>query len=514
MTPATGSGHFVVDVVVYIAEWLLDLRLDLPDMLDRDEDDDGEKAGLSYWMRQVASACIYAVDINPLAVELAKLSLWLKTLAKDKPLSFLTHHIRVGNSLVGTSLADIEALATPKPRKNGKKISDKQAPLFGEEAFTLSVKSAVGQMTQIESIQADDIADVRRQEKMYDDLREKLQPYRQLADVWTAREFGLTLKDGEWEAVYTLILAGTPTPRVAEIIAQAQAIADRPDMCFFHWDVAFPEVFFDENGQRRANAGFDAIIGNPPYVRQERIQSIKPYLENHYEIYTGTADLFLYFYELGLRYIKDDRRFGFITSGTFYNTNSAVPFRQYIHENAAFEWVANFGENQPFKDAEMVYPSIAVMRSGKAKKTFKHYFMDGNVPYLKMGDTFKEAEWVNSLSNVTEMDEWRFQSKELTDLFSKIVDKRSILGDVVNNRMYRGVTTGLNNVFVINLETRKKLEEADSSSAEIIKLMINGSDLRPWYQMENGEYLVFTRSGIDIDKYPAIGDYLLPHQEN
>ncbi|MCA9915167.1 MAG: hypothetical protein KC496_17550, partial [Anaerolineae bacterium] len=207
LDPATGSGHFAVDVVSYIAEWLVGLGLPLPE---------SESNELAYWMRQVASSCIYAVDINPLAVELAKLSIWLKTLAKDKPLNFLDHHIRVGNSLVGASLADIEDLAgqPATSRKRRKKVSEKQAPLFGEEAFTVSVGSAVGQMTQIESVQANDVSDVKRQEQLYNELRERLRPYEQLAMIWTARDFGLEMPAGEWEAIYKLTLAGTPTPKI------------------------------------------------------------------------------------------------------------------------------------------------------------------------------------------------------------------------------------------------------------------------------------------------------------
>ncbi|MDQ7027607.1 MAG: TaqI-like C-terminal specificity domain-containing protein, partial [Anaerolineae bacterium] len=171
-------------------------------------------------------------------------------------------------------------------------------------------------------------------------------------------------------------------------------------------------------------------------------------------------------------------------------------------------WVANFGENQPFKDAEMVYPSIAVMRSGKAKKTFKHYFMDGNVPYLKMGDTFKEAEWVNSLSNVTEMDEWRFQAKELTELFKKITIKNSILEQIVNNQIFYGIKTGFNDAFFIDSATRQRLIDEHPKSIEIIKPLVRGQDLRPWYQENSGLHLIFTNRGIAIDEYPAVRRYL------
>src|SRR5690606_14582460 len=106
------------------------------------------------------------------------------------------------------------------------------------------------------------------------------------------------------------------------------------------------EVFFDSAGKPLAEGGFDAVIGNPPYVRQERIQPYKPYLAAHYEVYSRTADLYLYFYERGLRLLKPSRRMGYITSGTFMNSNSATAFRHYLHSHAAFEEVVNFGENQ------------------------------------------------------------------------------------------------------------------------------------------------------------------------
>ncbi|MCA9887205.1 MAG: class I SAM-dependent DNA methyltransferase, partial [Anaerolineae bacterium] len=148
LDPATGSGHFVVDVTSYIAEWLTALSLRPHDLGDEDE--------LIYWKRLVASACIYAVDINPLAVELAKLSMWLTTLAKGKPLSFLDHHIRVGNSLVGASLSDFDdAEVDVKAEKNRQRriqSAEKrrreaeaagQATLFDLDDFTEGVRFAV-----------------------------------------------------------------------------------------------------------------------------------------------------------------------------------------------------------------------------------------------------------------------------------------------------------------------------------------------------------------------------------
>src|SRR6266487_2106766 len=121
LDPAMGSGHFPVAAMEYIARYLVDLDVT------PDADAHGE-ADLAYWKRRVAQNCIYGVDLNPLAVDLAKLSLWLATAAKDKPLSFLDHHLRCGNALVGVRVANLGAnAASKKPR-----ASKKPAPVAGQ----------------------------------------------------------------------------------------------------------------------------------------------------------------------------------------------------------------------------------------------------------------------------------------------------------------------------------------------------------------------------------------------
>lgn len=504
LDPATGSGHFVVDATSYIAEWLTALALRPTDLGSEDE--------LIYWKRHVASACIYAVDINPLAVELAKLSMWLTTLAKGKPLSFLDHHLRVGNSLVGASIFDIsDDLNTEQRRKKRQKQAERAAAsgqlmMFSDADFADGVRFAVEQMAEIEATIPDTVNDVKHQEQLYDDLTKRLNGWKQAADVWAARSFGLELTDDQWKAVKTFSPVGSIPPATQKLIDGAKRIAD--EHRFFHWELAFPEIFFDASGAPKKTPGFDAVIGNPPYVRQERIQSIKPYLATHYEVYSGTADLFLYFYERGLQFVKDAHRLGYITSGTFMNSNSAKPFRQYVHEQAGMEWVANFGENQPFRGAEMVYPTIAILRNNTKRDTFRNLFIADNLPFSTLQSALENGEWVDSLSEAVDMDEWRFQSAELTRLYTSLIRDRTTLKEHVNGNIYRGVVTGYNEAFIIDAETRNRLVSQHQSSAEIIKPMVRGQDLRPWYQIDGDQFLIFTRRGINIDEYPAVKAYL------
>src|SRR5262249_13483893 len=288
LDPAMGSGHFPVAAMEYIARYLVDLDV-APDA-----DAHGE-ADLAYWKRRVAQNCIYGVDLNPLAVDLAKLSLWLATAAKDKPLSFLDHHLRCGNALVGARVTDLNAGGALKKTRSSRKAQPAagQISMLDDPDFARSMGLAVGSMWLIEETEGNTIAEVREQERLYADLRDALtRKHQQLADVAAARDFGLNVDATLWKGLSDyLARGGFEVPQYATVLkaASEQAAAQR----FFHWDLEFPEVFFDRHGQPLGErAGFDAVIGNPPYVRQEQLAPLKLYFAEAYpEVYQGTADL-------------------------------------------------------------------------------------------------------------------------------------------------------------------------------------------------------------------------------
>lgn len=496
LDPATGSGHFMVEVVNYMAKWLTDLNL-LPTDIERDEEE------LTYWKRQVVTACVYGVDVNPLAVELARLSLWLATISRDRPLSFLDHHVRLGNTLVGARLHQL----TPETDTD----SNGQLPLWDVSAFSDTVRDAVGRMMTIESTIAEAVTDVKAQEKSFTAIFDELEPWRKLAHVWTAQHFGLDVSANQWQALYEAITTDAPLSSDLQTLLD-EALRLHEEYHFFHWELAFPEVFFDEDGMPIPEGGFDAVVGNPPYVRYQNFNVLlKQYLSANYQIYSGSADLYLYFYERGLDLLKADHRVGYITSGTFMNSNSAKSFRHYIHENAAFEQVINFGENQPFKGAEMVYPTIAVLRNGQPNQIFKSLFIEDALHISELPQAASQP-MVETASDVTGFEEWRFQSIELTKLFQKIVLNKPTLAEVVGDMIFYGILTGRTEVFVIDKNTRDSLIEAHESSEEIIKPMVRGQDVRPWYQLDSEQFIICAQHGIDIHKYPAILEYLENHR--
>ncbi|MEM9522796.1 MAG: N-6 DNA methylase [Pseudomonadota bacterium] len=127
----------------------------------------------------------------------------------------------------------------------------------------------------------------------------------------------------------------------------------------FTWETAFADVF--------AEGGFDVVLGNPPYVRMEFLNVLKPYLESRYEVVSDRADLYCYFYKRGLRLLKPGGRLGYISSNTFFKTGSGRPLREYLLREATIESVVDFGDLQVFEGVT-TYPAILIMRRGGGAK--------------------------------------------------------------------------------------------------------------------------------------------------
>ena len=265
--PAMGSGHFLVEAVAFLAEAVATHPTTAPrPLLDAEGqpvvDGSGEPvctedAKRAYWKRRLVEACIYGVDLNPLAVELAKLSLWLETVDRV-PLNFLDHHLRCGNSLLGTTLA---ALPTyPELRKTAKKKKDGQLSLTFSADLADAVAQAIAEFAAIEGVSTDTHGAAKQKEALWRNISETLMPrFRQAADLWLAPWFGA---DVGWLDFTTQFDAPDKT---AALYARHEATLGplRP----FHWELEFPDIFFDDKGDRRADAGFDAVVGNPPWER-------------------------------------------------------------------------------------------------------------------------------------------------------------------------------------------------------------------------------------------------------
>ena len=213
--------------------------------------------------RLVAERCLYGVDLNPTAVQLARVSLWLTTLAADRPLTLLDHHLASGNSLVGAWLADLSA-----PPRSSKMRSS--LPLFDDQVGA-DIGACLPARLQLAMEPSDSVAIVRKKERALADLARDDSPlskWSAACDAWCAAALWRESPPSEglvreWIAFATGLSTSLPGAQLRASLAGARAVAARH--AAFHWELAFPEVFFGADGRPAASSGFDAVIGNPPW---------------------------------------------------------------------------------------------------------------------------------------------------------------------------------------------------------------------------------------------------------
>jgi hypothetical protein len=264
LDPAMGSGHFLVGAADFLS---LAMATD-PDLLPLSEM--GDEDSQAFYKRLVVERCLYGVDVNPLAVELAKLSLWLHTVSRDKALSFLDHHLRCGNSLIGASVEDDLMREPPQFNARGRRTyADSQQLVLGfTEALTAThLQYFLDTFRKIMETPSGNAAMERQKDELYRTMDAVRNKFRAVANCWLAPCFGVPVTPEQYERAIKA-LRGTEAERA--MLAQedwfrdAQAIAQQKR--FFHWELEFPEVFSDARGFKpREERRFDVVIGNPPY---------------------------------------------------------------------------------------------------------------------------------------------------------------------------------------------------------------------------------------------------------
>lgn len=364
--PACGSGAFLIAAYDYLKKELDEINDRIADLKGRTQElFDGDEMYDASRENEYLIRCLYGVDLNPESVEISKLSLWLRTLTKDKPLTNLDDNIKSGNSIT---------------------------------------------------------------------------------------EFD------------------------------------------FHKE--FPEVF--------SKGGFDVVIGNPPYVRQEDIKEDKKYLEENYSTYLGTADLYCYFYELGIRLLKIGGVLGYITSNKWLRINYGKNIRKMLNEYYIIE-IEDHGKILQFVDAGVNTNIIVLKKINRQNSEVKIVLTEEN------NKTFETNQ-----NNFSE-DGYLFLDNRLLKVKEKIDTIGKPLGDW-NIEINYGIKTGLNDAFIINKEKYNDLVKKDRKNKEILVPLLRGQDIRRYEINYKDLYLINTHNGyksndekipeIKIDDYLSIKEYL------
>lgn len=295
----------------------------------------------------------------------------------------------------------------------------------------------------------------------------------------------------------------------ANILHGNSLVADAAeDAHSFDWHATFPAIL--DGGPHQ---GFDIVLGNPPYVRMEYLKAVKPYLEKRYRVASDRADLYAYFFELGVDILKVGGRMGYISSSTFFRTGSGAPLREFLSASAAIEAVVDFGDLQVFEGVT-TYPAIVTLR--KDQLAGEGELAAGDLTYLTvrampedLSKTF-ETEARSMPRARLGKGTWRFESDMLEAIRAKMANGHRTLGEVFGPPLY-GIKTGLNDAFVITSTERDALIARDPRSAELLKPFLVGENLKRWHVESDGLWLIYTpKNRIDIDAYPAIRDHLSP----
>jgi hypothetical protein len=275
------------------------------------------------------------------------------------------------------------------------------------------------------------------------------------------------------------------------------AFTDKP----LNWEQEFPEIFKE--------GGFDVVIGNPPYVRQEKIKEIKPYLKENYEVYTGIADLYVYFFEKGLKLLKNGGKFSYISSNKFTKANYGKNLRNLILKYEFVKYFDYTGKNV-FGDATVDTAIIVLNKqtsNSESKICVKEKF---EIPQYRFGE--------NS---------WSFDHPQILDLKDKINEKGQKIENIEGLNIFYGIKTGYNDAFIIDKETKEQLIREDSKNQKIIKPLLMGRNIQRWNINFDDLYLLYIpwhfplnedsnlsgaskKAEIEFEKrYPSIYNYLL-----
>jgi type II restriction/modification system DNA methylase subunit YeeA len=453
--------------------------------------------------------CLFGVDINPNSVNICRLRLWIELLKHAyykestdfqqlEVLPNIDINIKQGNSLVSRFNLDAD-LSQILANNDDLTIEEyKQAVRSYKETGDREDKRALKE--QINSIKESFSVGL----KELHPVRQKLKKQR---EILIKEEAKLDLFEGDKKSKKEQKKIAKTKKKVGKLEEELEELENATfyDQAF-EWRFEFPEVL-DEEG---IFTGFDAVIGNPPYIRQELLKDIKPYLKDNYEVYYGSADLYQYFVQKGVEILRDKGYFHYIISKKWMRTNYGKPLREWA-QNYQIKSIIDFGD-LPVFEAATVYPCLLQIQNTNSESSFKAAEVE-HLDFQDLSGYLSEVKFSVDQEKL-QLSGWSLIDERSQKLLNKLKEIGTSLAEYVDQKIYRGIVTGYNKAFIIDQETKEKLISQDSTSAELIKPFLRGRDIKRYQQPEADEYVLFTRRGVEIEDYPAILNYLEGYKES
>ncbi|ECL0461806.1 Eco57I restriction-modification methylase domain-containing protein [Campylobacter jejuni] len=280
----------------------------------------------------------------------------------------------------------------------------------------------------------------------------------------------------------------------------------------FEWRFEFPEILDDDGNFK----GFDLIIGNPPYIRQEELKELKPHLAKNYKVYKGTSDIYTYFYELGFNVLKDNGVLSYITSNKYTRAGYGEALREFLLKNVKFLEYTDLNGIKVF-DSATVDTSILCFEKSKSKDNkFKYLALSNEILKTCTYDIGLYKDFAEFSQNSLSKESFTFSDENTSALKAKIERIGTPLKEWYGLNINYGIKTGYNEAFIITTEKRNEIlanckDEAEKErTAKLIRKMLRGRDIKRYSYEWAGLWVIgtFPSLKLDIEQYPALKQYL------
>ncbi|ECL2236744.1 class I SAM-dependent DNA methyltransferase [Campylobacter jejuni] len=562
--PAVGSGHFLVSALNVMLSIYDELNLFDEEFYLEVQNDEilitGRKGEfieykrpstpkdkahliqqeLFHTKKDIIENNLFGVDINPNSCEITKLRLWIELLKHSfyqsfddgnyhdlKTLPNIDINIKCGNSLVsyfetGKSLSHYPNI---KERINKYKRIVKD---YKEGFYT--DKSHINQEIKNLKISFKNFCFADKFKKEMKGFNDKCEKYSKKYGNFLAVDdenlkffvsANLTLFDfDEKEA----------TKEFANLKKEYDNIFNLESNHPFEWRFEFPEILDDDGNFK----GFDLIIGNPPYIRQEELKELKPHLAKNYKVYKGTSDIYTYFDELGFNVLKDNGVLSYITSNKYTRAGYGEALREFLLKNVKFLEYTDLNGIKVF-DSATVDTSILCFEKSKSKDNkFKYLALSNEILKTCAYDIGLYKDFAEFSQNSLSKESFTFSDENTSALKAKIERIGTPLKEWHGLNIYRGILTGYNEAFIITTEKRNEIlanckDEAEKErTAKLIRKMLRGRDIKrysyewaglwvifiPWHfpNVEKPKTMLENEQDLK-EQYPSLYKHLLSHKE-
>ncbi len=565
--PAVGSGHFLVSALnemVWIAYELgliaslyaCDLKLENDEIIIHTPEDKVFKYTIPHrendphhqiqkelfeLKKSIIENCLFGVDINPNSCEITKLRLWIELLKYSyyifengrntnalETLPNIDINIKCANSLISRFNLNDDLKKISNIKQKIQEYKDLVAQYKDPNPlYPLNKADLINKIQDLKNTFSLTLKDPKTKAELEKAIEKHIKKY---------NDFALddkSLLDGLNYFIPNLF--GTPklSPKEEEEAFASygriralrkkldDALSGREYHNAFEWRFEFPEVLDDEGDF----LGFDCIIGNPPYIRQEHIKDIKPLLEKQYQdFYNSTADLYTYFFALSYHLLKEKGFNAFITSNKYARAKYGAKLREWLLKKTTLVSYMELNALKVFESAAVDTSIVSFIKQPPLKESdFKYY-----EPTPNDKENLKNTPSLLMKQNALQTESFIFADPALLDLRDKIEQSGIPLKDW-GIQIYRGILTGCNEAFIIPTEKRDailnacKTQEERERTEGLIKPILRGKDIKRYSYEWAGEWLINTHNGytsfshkippIDIEQYPAIKAHLDSHYD-